>query len=132
MGAPRDFSGMGESDWWQEGYAMEVLGREEIGGCEHAGMFEPGEPPIIVAHSFGGFVTMLTGGLYGDRLAGVVIVDSPVNPPDRPGGPPKRQIKPHNVYPSLAAAMAPFRLMPPHTSENLYLVDSVPRHSPKE
>jgi pimeloyl-ACP methyl ester carboxylesterase len=127
-----DLSGMGDSDWRQNGYAMETFAREELAVCEDAGMFKLDEPPVIVGHSFGGFVTMLTGGLYGDRLAGVVIVDSPVNPPDRPGGPPKRAIKPHNVYPSLAAAMARFRLMPPQTSENLYLVDWVARNSLKE
>jgi pimeloyl-ACP methyl ester carboxylesterase len=127
-----DLSGMGDSDWRQNGYAMETFAREELAVCEDAGMFKLDEPPVIVGHSFGGFVTMLTGGLYGDRLAGVVIVDSPVNPPDRPGGPPKRAIKPHNVYPSLAVAMARFRLMPPQTSENLYLVDWVARNSLKE
>lgn len=95
-------------------------------------MFGPAEPPIIVGHSFGGFVTILTGALYGARLAGTVIVDSPVNPPDRKGGPPDRPIRPHNIYPSLAAALARFRLMPPQTAENLYLVDWVARHSLKE
>jgi pimeloyl-ACP methyl ester carboxylesterase len=130
--AAMDLSGMGDSDWRKNGYAMETFAREELAVCEDAGMFKLDEPPVIVGHSFGGFVTMLTGGLYGDRLAGVVIVDSPVNPPDRPGGPPKREIKPHNVYPSLAAAMARFRLMPPQTSENLYLVDWVARNSLKE
>jgi len=130
--AAMDLSGMGDSDWRPDGYAMELFAREEIAVCEDAGMFKLDEPPVIVAHSFGGFVTMLTGGLYGDRLAGVVIVDSPVNPPDRPGGPPKREIKPHNVYPSLAGAMARFRLMPPQTCDNLYIVDWVARHSLKE
>jgi len=130
--AAMDLSGMGDSDWRKNGYAMETFAREELAVCEDAGMFKLDEPPVIVGHSFGGFVTMLTGGLFGDRLAGVVIVDSPVNPPDRPGGPPKRAIKPHNVYPSLAAAMARFRLMPPQTSENLYLVDWVARNSLKE
>jgi pimeloyl-ACP methyl ester carboxylesterase len=130
--AAMDLSGMGDSDWRTNGYAMETFAREELAVCEDAGMFKLDEPPVIVGHSFGGFVTMLTGGLYGDRLAGVVIVDSPVNPPDRPGGPPKRAIKPHNVYSSLAAAMARFRLMPPQTSENLYLVDWVARNSLKE
>ncbi|MEJ1969366.1 MAG: alpha/beta hydrolase [Rhizomicrobium sp.] len=129
--AAMDLSGMGDSDWRPEGYAMETFAREQIAVCEDAGMFRLDEPPVIVAHSFGGFVTMLTGGLYGDRLAGVVIVDSPVNPPDRPGGPPNRPIKPHNVYPSLAAALARFRLMPPQTAENLYAVDWVGRHSVK-
>lgn len=127
-----DLSGMGDSQWRPDGYSMETFAREEIVVCQDAGMFESSEPPIIVGHSFGGFVTILAGALYGERLAGTVIVDSPVNPPDRKGAPPDRPIRPHNVYPTLAAALARFRLMPPQTSENLFLVDWVGRHSLKE
>jgi len=128
--AAMDLSGMGDSGW-RQAYSMETFAKEELAVCEDAGMFAPAEPPIIVAHSFGGFVTMLTGALHGDRLAGTVIVDSPVNPPDRPGGPPKRVIKPHKVYPTMAAALARFRLMPPQTCDNLYLVDWIGRRSLK-
>jgi pimeloyl-ACP methyl ester carboxylesterase len=128
--AAMDLSGMGDSDWRQS-YSMEMFVNEQLAVCEDAGMFALEEPPIICAHSFGGFVTILTRALYGDRLAGTVIVDSPVNPPGRPGGPPRREFHPHNVYPTLAAALARFRLMPPQTSENLYLVDWVARHSLK-
>jgi pimeloyl-ACP methyl ester carboxylesterase len=128
--AAMDLSGMGDSDWRQS-YSMDMFVREQLAVCEDAGMFEPGEPPIIAAHSFGGFVAMLTRALYGKRLAGTIIIDSPVNPAGRPGGPPRREFRPHNVYPTLADALARFRLMPPQTSENLYLVDWVARHSLK-
>jgi pimeloyl-ACP methyl ester carboxylesterase len=130
--AAMDLSGMGDSEWRSEGYRMDQFSREQMAVCTDAGMFQLSEPPVIVGHSFGGFVTMLTGALYGHRLAGTVIVDSPVNPPDRPGGPPRREAKPHNIYPTLAAALARFRLMPPQTSENLFLLDWVARHSLKE
>lgn len=128
--AAMDLSGMGDSDW-RKSYSMDLFVKEQLAVCEAAGMFEPAEPPIIVAHSFGGFVTMLTAALYGERLAGTVIVDSPVNPPGRPGGPPKREHRPHRVYPTMAAALARFRLMPPQDCDNLYLVDWVGRHSLK-
>lgn len=128
--AAMDLSGMGDSGW-RSGYSMELFAREQLAVCEAAGMFGPGEPPIVVGHSFGGFVTILAGALHGDRLAGTVIVDSPVNPPDREGGPPNREIKPHRVYPTLAAALARFRLMPPQGCDNLYIVDWVARHSLK-
>jgi pimeloyl-ACP methyl ester carboxylesterase len=128
--AAMDLSGMGDSEW-RENYSMEMFVREQLAVCEATGMFANAEPPIIVAHSFGGFVTMLTGALHGERLAGTVIVDSPVNPPDRPGGPPKRVLRPHNIYPTMAAALARFRLMPPQTCDNLYLVDWVARRSLK-
>jgi pimeloyl-ACP methyl ester carboxylesterase len=128
--AAMDFSGMGDSDW-RKSYSAETFAKEELAVCEAAGMFVPSEPPVIVAHSFGGFITMLTGARYGDRLAGTVIVDSPVNPQGRPGGPPKREFKPHNIYPDMTRALSRFRLMPPQTSENLYIVDWVARHSLK-
>lgn len=129
--AALDFSGMGDSGW-RESYSMELFAEEQLAVCEAAGMFAPEEPPVIVAHSFGGFVTMLTGALHGERLAGTVIVDSPVNPPDRAhNGPRNRSIKPNRVYPDLTAALARFRLMPPQPCENLYLMDFVARHSLK-
>jgi pimeloyl-ACP methyl ester carboxylesterase len=128
--AAMDLSGMGDSDWRQS-YSMDMFVREQLAVCEDAGMFEPSEPPIIAAHSFGGFVAMLARALHGNRLAGTIIIDSPVNPPGRPGGPPHREFRPPNVYPTLEAALARFRLMPPQTSENLYLVDWVARHSLK-
>jgi pimeloyl-ACP methyl ester carboxylesterase len=126
-----DLSGMGDSDWRAEGYSMEGFADEQLAVAEHAGMFAQHEAPVIVGHSFGGFVTILAGALYGERLAGTMILDSPVNPPDRPhSGPP--QFRPHKIYPTLAAALARFRLLPPQTSENLFLLDWVARHSLKE
>jgi pimeloyl-ACP methyl ester carboxylesterase len=129
--AALDFSGMGDSDW-RKSYSAEIFSQEQLAVCEAAGMFGPSEPPVIVAHSFGGFITMLTGAKHGDKLAGTVIVDSPVNPPGRPGGPPHRTFKPHNVYPDMAKALARFRLMPPQTCDNLYIVDWVARRSLKQ
>jgi pimeloyl-ACP methyl ester carboxylesterase len=128
--AAMDLSGMGDSGW-RSNYAMELFVREQLAVAEAAGMFAAAEPPIIVAHSFGGFLTILTGALYGDRLGGTVIVDSPVNPPERRVGHPAREIRPNRVYPTLPAALARFRLMPPQTCDNLYIVDWIARHSLK-
>ena len=96
------------------------------------GMFEHEEPPVVIGHSFGGFVTMETGAKHGRRLAGVMLVDSPVNPPERPGGPPNRELRPHRVYPTLEAALARFRLAPEQKCENDYLIDYVGRRSLKQ
>lgn len=121
------FSGMGDSGWRPD-YTMDVFAREQLAVCEHAGLFAHAEKPIIVAHSFGGFVTILTGAEYGDRFGGIVIVDTPVNPPDSPrrGPPPVRGGK---VYPSLEAALARFRLAPPQLCENHYALDYIARWS---
>lgn len=126
-----DMSGMGDSGW-RERYSLDLFAREQLAVCEHAGMFVPTEKPIIVAHSFGGFVTIVTGGRYGERLAGTVIVDSPVNPPDRSDhGPRDREARPHRIYPTLAAALARFRLAPQQPCENDFIVDFVARRSLK-
>ena len=137
-----DLSGMGDSDWRaaqgeEGGYSMALFAEEEMAVMEDAGMFAASKPPVIVAHSFGGFVTMKTGADHGERLSGIVIIDSPVNPPVREvnGGTGRRQRhtpRPHNIYSSLAAALARFRLMPPQICENLFLLDWVARHSLKE
>jgi pimeloyl-ACP methyl ester carboxylesterase len=130
--AAMDLSGMGDSGW-RRSYGMETFANEQLAVCAAAGMFNHEIKPVIIAHSFGGFVTMLTRALYGARLSGTVIVDSPVNPPDRERGGPRRreQIKPNRIYPDLASALARFRLMPPQDCDNLFLVDWVARHSLK-
>ena len=123
------FSGMGDSGW-RKAYDMETFVEEQLAVMTHAGMFDCSEPPIIVAHSFGGFVTILTGALHGDRLAGTVIVDSPINPPDRDKDPRARGlIRPNRIYPTLNEALSRFRLAPEQPIENHYLLDFVGRRS---
>lgn len=124
-----DLSGMGDSDR-RANYTMDLFVEEELAVARHAGMFDHIEPPVIVAHSFGGFVTILAGALHGEKLAGTVIVDSPVNPPERKDhGPPHREIRPHRVYPSLGEALARFRLAPEQPCENDYILDFIARKS---
>jgi pimeloyl-ACP methyl ester carboxylesterase len=122
------FSGMGDSDW-RDAYRMETFALEQIAVCEHAGMFAHAEKPIIVAHSFGGFVTLVTGADHGDRFTGVVIVDSPVNPPNRPRRGPPKNVRGGKVYPTLEAALARFRLAPPQPCENHFIMDYIARWS---
>ena len=122
------FSGMGDSGW-RDTYTMETFAREQLAVCEHAGLFSHAEKPIIVAHSFGGFVTILTGAEYGDRFTGIVIVDSPVNPPDRPRTGPPKAIRGNRVYPTLEKALSRFRLAPLQPCENLYILDHIARWS---
>jgi len=127
-----DMSGMGDSDKRPQ-YKMDFFVEEQLAVIRDAGMFDNAEPPVIVAHSFGGFVTILTGALHGDKLAGTVIVDSPVNPPERAHhGPPHRETRPHRIYPTLTEALARFRLAPEQPCENDYVVDFIARKSLKQ
>jgi pimeloyl-ACP methyl ester carboxylesterase len=108
------------------GFAEEVLAV-----AEHSGLMSIAEPPVIVGHSFGGFVTILAGALYGERLGGSIILDAPVNPPDRPHSSPLTA-RAHHHYPNIARALARFRLLPPQVCDNLYLLDYVARLSLRE
>lgn len=126
-----DLSGMGDSSW-RDRYAMRFFAREIVDVAEAAGMFGPAEPPVVAGHSFGGFATMMAASQYGARLAGAVLVDSPVNPPGRPGGPPDRAMRPHRIYPALEDALARFRLAPAQECENHYAIDYVARGSLKQ
>lgn len=125
------FSGMGESDW-RPSYDMATFSDEEIAVAAHAGLFEADVKPIIVAHSFGGFVTLVTGADHGERFTGMVIVDSPVNPPDRPHRGPPRSGRPNKVYDDLASALGRFRLAPPQLCENHFTMDYIARWSLKK
>ncbi len=122
-----DLSGAGDSGR-REKYSDDVFSAELMAVCDDAGF---DDKPIIVGHSFGGFVTLHTGVLHGDKLTGVVLVDSPVRPPDyewqssRRGAP----VRPKKVYPDFDTALGRFRLMPPQECENDYLLDYIGRHS---
>ncbi|MEC7288823.1 MAG: alpha/beta hydrolase [Pseudomonadota bacterium] len=125
------FSGMGDSDW-RDSYDMDKFSAEQIAVCEHAGLFDDGRKPVIVAHSFGGFITMNMASRHSQKFAGVIIVDSPIRPPeDEWDGPPVRSTR-NRVYANLEAGLARFRLAPPQPCENHYIVDYIGRHSLKQ
>src|SRR5690348_17191545 len=72
--AAMDLSGMGDSDWRppqgeESGYSMALFAQEARAVMEDAGMFAAPKPPVIVAHSFGGFVTMQAGADFGGSLS---------------------------------------------------------------
>jgi pimeloyl-ACP methyl ester carboxylesterase len=125
--AALDLSGAGDSGR-RDAYSGDLFAAELMGVCEDAGF---DDKPIIVGHSFGGFVTMHTTTLYGDRLTGVVLVDSPVRPPDYQWQRDRKRapIRPKKIYPDFDAILERFRLMPPQNCANDYLVDYIGRHS---
>jgi pimeloyl-ACP methyl ester carboxylesterase len=90
-----------------------------------------GARSFVVGHSFGGFMTMKFAAAFGAELGGAVIVDSPIRSPEEeqqsPLAPPNWANK--RIYPTFEAALARFRLMPPQTCENEFIVDYIARHS---
>lgn len=122
-----DLSGAGDSGR-RDAYSPELFSAEVMGVCADAGFKDK---PIIVGHSFGGFVTLNTGVLFGDKLTGVVLVDSPVRPPDYEWQRSRRRapVRDKKIYPDFETAKARFRLMPPQDCENDYILDYIGTHS---
>ena len=122
------WSGMGRSDW-RERYSIEGFGEEALAGAEAAGLFEARERPIFIAHSFGGSVTNALAAAHGERLKASIIVDSGARPPEMQWRGPPRRSQPNRVYPTLEAALARFRLMPPQDCQNHFIVDYIAREA---
>ncbi len=125
--AALDLSGMGDSGR-RPTYDAETRAREMHAVIDDAAL---GARSVVVGHSFGGYMTMKFGALYGDRLAGAVIVDSPIRSPEDRARRPHRRPNMGTVrsYETREAALARFRLMPEQPCENGFLVDYIARHS---
>ncbi len=125
-----DLSGMGDSghraQYSPEGFAAEVVAVMDAVGF--------GSDVIVVGHSFGGFVTLNTGLLYRERVAGIVLVDSAVRPPDFQWerDPRRSPVRPKRVYDDFSEAHGRFRLMPPQDCNNQYILDYIGKHSLKQ
>jgi pimeloyl-ACP methyl ester carboxylesterase len=124
-----DLSGHGDSGRRAE-YSGEQWAAEAMAVAEHAGMRAR---PVLVGHSMGGFVSIVAASVYGERLAGAVIVDAPVRRPDpeREEGAGGRAFKNPKTYPDLPTALAHFHLVPAQPIVHGYAVDYVARHSLK-
>jgi pimeloyl-ACP methyl ester carboxylesterase len=122
------WSGMGRSGW-REHYSIEGFGEEALVAAETAGLFAAREKPIFIAHSFGGTVTNALAAAHGERLRAAIIVDSGARPPEQQWRGPPRRAQPNRVYPTLEAALARFRLMPPQGCLNPFIVDYIAREA---
>ncbi|MBV8209100.1 MAG: alpha/beta hydrolase [Burkholderiaceae bacterium] len=122
-----DLSGHGDSGR-REIYPGEGWADEVMAVSEHAAA---GRPPVLVGHSMGGLVSIVAAAEYGERLAGAIIVDSPVRRPDpesdEAGG--AKRLRSPKTYPDLATAMTHFRLIPDQPSEHPFILEHIARHS---
>ncbi|WP_088280959.1 alpha/beta fold hydrolase [Ideonella sp. A 288] len=130
--AALSFSGMGHSGR-RESYGVAQWADEALAAAEACGLFESARPPLYVGHSFGGFPVMNAAARHGHRLAGAVIVDTPLRPPagqvEREKRRAEQGFRPARVYPTIAAALARFRFLPPQDCEHVYIVDHIARSS---
>ena len=122
-----DLSGHGDSGR-RESYPRETWAAEVIAVAEDAKF--PG-PPILVGHSMGGLVAIVTAALYGEKLAGAIIVDSPVKKPNPESAAARQKsaFGPSRVYADFEAGVSRFRLVPGQPCEMDFIIDHVARHS---
>jgi pimeloyl-ACP methyl ester carboxylesterase len=125
--AALSWSGMGGSDWRKQ-YDVETFLEEILAAARAGGLFESPERPLAVAHSFGGLMLLAAAAAFGERLKGAVVVDSYMRP-DGQWHLPASSRRAMPVYPSLEAALARFRFMPPQVCTNLFIADHIARAS---
>lgn len=125
-----DLSGMGDSGRRPD-YDAALRAQEMLAVIDDA---ELGERPVVVGHSFGGYMTMKFGATHGARIAGAVIVDSPIRRPDEETRNPRKRPTMGSIryYESRQEAVGRFRLMPEQPCENEFLIDYIARHSVRE
>lgn len=122
-----DMSGHGDSGR-RETYAFEVWADEILTVCAATGM---ATPPVLVGHSMGGFISIVTASLHGERLRGVIIVDSPVRRPDpeREEGVRGRAFRNPKTYADVGTAVQHFRLVPSQPPGPDFVMDYIARQS---
>ena len=104
-----DLSGHGDSGR-RESYSFDGWAREILAVAADAGL----DAPTVIGHSMGGVVTLRLAALFGSRIEGAVVIDSPVrNPaPEQHTAQDRRVFRELRVYPSREAAIARFRPVP--------------------
>ncbi len=126
-------SGMGASDW-RETYSFEIFSQELRAAAEAAGLYDAPVKPVFIGHSFGGSQVFYAARKYPEWMRGALLVDTGFGgPPPAAEGfrQPQQRTSPNRVYPTLAAALARFRFMPPQGCQNLYIADFIARRSLK-
>lgn len=129
--AALDLSGMGDSGW-REQYSLRANVKECFAVADATGLCDAG-PPIVVGHSYGGWVALACVEMFGERLKGAVIVDTPIAAPnpdedyhveardDKP-------VRPTRIYDRIEEPIARFRLLPNQPCQNPFLIDHIARH----
>ena len=121
--ASMDLGGMGDSGWRID-YSRETFAREIGEVALNAGL---GPKPAVVAHSFGGFVSLIAAKHYGERLGGLLLCDFTVRPADDAHewflNDPER--RPTKIYKDFEEAKSRFRLAPLQPCANGFILDYI-------
>jgi pimeloyl-ACP methyl ester carboxylesterase len=137
--ASMSLAGMGASDW-RETYAFQDFAADAEAVAQATGLYEGGRKPTYIGHSFGGSQVFYAASLYPERMHAAILVDTGFGgpPPNSPEAKRMEQVRniptadrASRVYPTLEAALARFRFMPPQVAGNLFVADFIARRSLK-
>jgi pimeloyl-ACP methyl ester carboxylesterase len=122
-----DLSGHGDSDR-RERYEMDTWAREVLGVAEESRL---ADPPIVVAHSMGGWVGITVAAEHGNSIAGLILLDSMVTRPDPEEEAARVGVAfgPLRVYRTLDEAVSRFRTVPGQPTSLPEVIDHVARES---
>lgn len=123
--AAMDLTGMGDSDY-RYSYESSTYADEIKAVCDDAGF---GNDVILVAHSFGGNMSVKAVNQHPQRFGGLILVDSGIRHPDEPEPDRPTMGGRAKVYPDKQTALGRFRLQPPQPCENEYILQYIARHS---
>jgi pimeloyl-ACP methyl ester carboxylesterase len=104
-----DLSGHGDSGW-RPTYELTLWAREVVAAADAGGVTGPFS---VIGHSMGGWVTATVGVRHGERIDGIVIIDSPLN--DQPPEEERliRRRRPTKIYATREEIQARFTTLPP-------------------
>jgi len=105
-----DLSGHGDSGR-RESYNFDAWASEILAVAADAGLTEP---PVVIGHSMGGIVTLRLASMFGSRIEGAVVIDSPLRDraPEEQAARRQRTFRQLLVYPTREAILARFRPVP--------------------
>jgi len=139
--AAMSLAGMGNSEW-RPHYGFDLFAADALACARAAQLDASGRQPIYVGHSFGGAQVFYTAATHPEHMRAAVLIDCGLS-----GPPPEAQdrlqrradmartnpeLVSSRVYPTLAAALARFRLMPPQVAGAIYVADFIARGSLRE
>jgi len=128
--------GMGASGW-RERYSFPDYVEDFEAVAQATQLYASGQKPIYIGHSFGGAQVYYAALKRPDRMQAVIMVDTGFGPPPEEvqARQEVRNIPTEDralrVYPTLAEALARFRLMPAQPAGQLYVADFIARRSLK-